>query len=174
MSVSGSDKQYSFICVSVGNIDCLLSVLYRPPCYKGSDFLNELKTLLARYPRNHIVIGDFNINVLDQSSLLTKEYNNILVLNGYSLVNDVSPAHATRVSNRSISIIDHVVCSSTIRNKCKVIVEENHLSDHDRQLILNVKLKVKQTKQKTYFEKTIVNVEKFRQFFFRRDSNSTY
>lgn len=155
-------KKYNWICVNIDN-SLNLSAIYRPPLYKVNDFLQEFEIILHNRRDNHIVIGDININLLDNSDIV-REYKNLIALNGFAIINKIEVGQATRVTDTTATLIDHVVCSSALRDRCRVKVENSALTDH-RELNLEVKKKVQTYKKKITYEKCILNSEKFKNDF---------
>ena len=147
VNVSNVNTPCNWICISLGKNDLLLSVIYRPPSCQNTLFFNDLESILVKYPKKHVIVGDINIIMLENNSSQTKEYTNLLALNGFTLLNNISLVHATRVTDITSSIIDHVICSNAIKNKCKVTVEDNSLSDH-RKITLSFRLNIQQHKKK--------------------------
>lgn len=131
---SDPNDTISWICVSLGERNLKISALYRPPSYNGEEFLTYLESILVSHPKNHFMFGDFNINLLDSTSKTTS-YKNILLLNNFKIVNTVSEECATRVTNTTKSLIDHVISNNSANLGLKVEVKENSLSDHSLLLV---------------------------------------
>ena len=99
-------------------------------CYRAPDNVNFLEcienTLNKIDPDSEtIFLGDFNINLLDESSSIKKPYLDILKINNYKhLIN--SP---TRVTESSSTCIDHIFANKTERI-CQSGVIVSGLSDH--------------------------------------------
>lgn len=139
------DKQYNWVCVSVDNLK--ISAIYKPPSYNCNDFLSELEILINLHPKNHVIIGDFNINILDVNSQTTKEYKNLIALNGFKIVNKINLANATRVTATTHTLIDHVISSASVTGRCRVKVADSAISDH-RLLYIEIKKKMRDSSQK--------------------------
>lgn len=77
-------------------------------------FLDYINSLLSKYPKKHIVV----------------EYRNMLAFNGFKIHNMVSEEYATRVTEASKSIIDHILSTNNINICDPVKVEDISLSDH--------------------------------------------
>ena len=57
-----------------------------------------------------IIIGDFNIDLLETSNLDTISYKNIVQMSGFNIANNIDNKHATRFTyNGRPSLIDHVL-----------------------------------------------------------------
>ena len=95
---------------------------------------------------------------------LTKDYLNILTLNNYSLANKVDINSATRITELSSTLIDHVICTYNIKNRCSIRVKDSCLSDH-KELFIELKEKINKYVPKVEVKRTILNVDKFKQKF---------
>ena len=67
-----------FISISNGNTPVTVGVVYRPPSGDIDEALNELTELLNELPKNTFIMGDFNINILEQNSSIVQQYEEIL------------------------------------------------------------------------------------------------
>lgn len=164
LNSSDPEKPYNWICLSINDKKLILSVIYRPPSFPAHEFLNEFEFILKKYPNNHIVIGDTNINLLDFNCPTVRDYNNMLALNGFKIVNKIDTANATRVAKSSRTLIDHVISNSAIKNNCNIKIEENCLSDH-KKILMSIKQNIKKYKPKILIKKNILNINKFKQGF---------
>ncbi|KAG8285082.1 hypothetical protein J6590_088117 [Homalodisca vitripennis] len=101
--------------------------VYRPPCADLDTSLQVLTDALDSLPtqRNDtLIMGDININSLDEASRESVALNALLA--GYNIRRLDLPA--TRISETSVSSID-MVCSN-IHDRIKVVVSHTGLSDH--------------------------------------------
>lgn len=99
-----------------------ITAVYMP---KRNDFplLREiLSDILLSTTGQHLLIGDFNINILDQSSSLVTEYMDILESFGYAFRN----SQVTRPA--SGSCIDYVIYNFDVSFCCTI---QNSISDHN-------------------------------------------
>ena len=56
-----------------------IGVLYRPPSGDSTEALNELRKIIEMCPKNNVyILGDFNINMHDNSSSLVDDFENII------------------------------------------------------------------------------------------------
>lgn len=170
LDCSDSDKLFNWVCISFGQNNLKLSVIYRPPSYNGNIFLNDLEAILNKYKTNHIILGDMNINLLNDSSLLTKDYTELISINRFRIVNNLDEMNATRVTESTSSIIDHVLCTGSLKPRCGVKVEDNPLSDH-KKVILKVKEKLVFSKQKVCIQKQYLNTNNFNKNFAQKFKN---
>ncbi len=128
----GTEKTPNWICVKIGESDLKLSFIYKPPSYSNIEFLRDLEIILTKYPRKHVVVGDININLLEDCTVVTN-YKNLLAINNFKINNTITNENATRVTVNSQSIIDHVLSdlgSKMVTEDVKIYY--NSLSDHNR------------------------------------------
>ena len=170
LECSGSDELVNWVCVSLGESNIRLSAIYRPPSYDSQAFLNSLEAILNKYKSNHIIIGDMNVNLLNSGSLLTQEYKELLTLNRFEIVNSIDVANATRVTELSSTLIDHVLCNRAIRHRCNAQVEDNALSDH-KKLTLNIIEKPIYCMRKVCVQRAFINSKKFSEMFLQYNTN---
>lgn len=107
---SDSDKEFNWVCISFGKSNVKLSAIYRPPSLNGNIFLDDLEDILNRYNTNHIVLGDININLLNDGSLLTKEYKELVMLNRFMIVNNLNVTDATRETESTLYMLNNRSC----------------------------------------------------------------
>ncbi len=106
--------------------------LYRSPNGIEDTFLTKLDQLLSevsKKPHPFVVMGDFNIDVLDVNSPMTKRFGDLL--KSFGLVWSVNSP--TRVTDHSATAIDNVVTNMT---DAKVSVINTAISDHCGQQVL--------------------------------------
>lgn len=119
-----------------------------------------------------MLLGDVNINLLDQNLNVTR-YMDTLISNGYNVLNEISASKPTRVddSRGSISIIDHVV--SDIQSDYSLHLADHHLSDH-KVLFLKLNLVNKNFKNaKQKYPSKIINYFKLRESIREKLTNNT-
>ena len=148
----------------VGDNNLKVSLIYRPPSYDYDQCNLYLETLMGKYPKKHLIIGDFNVNLLDKHQNQVIEYKNTIVLNGYQILNRIDEQNATRVTLNSKSVIDHVITDLGNVNNCKVTVHSNAISDHNK-LEIVVEEPKKIHKPKVKYETKAINHTKFVQIF---------
>lgn len=127
-----SNDYLNLIVIKLLNSKTNLTIGYRQPKYENfNDFINVLDDLLEN-TLNHIVIGDFNINLLDTTNINTVYYHNLIKSNGFHILNKISSEMSTR--NISSTIIDHVF-TDLVDKKFKINIQDCSLSDHNALLI---------------------------------------
>ena len=152
------------VSITYENIKFGILIIYRPPNSKAADFVEEFDSLMesvAGSNRDWIILGDFNIDIL-QPSALSKSYLNVISSHNFQQVIQIP----TRVTNNSSSLLDHIstnIHSSKIKNSGII---ESSITDH---FPVFVDLVVNSKKHPTSFEyRKLSDIEKnqkrFREF----------
>lgn len=123
--LSSKNDNYYSLWVEVLNISTYKKLYiggyYKPPQCKVQDFLAFLDNDLTNCKEvTTFVMGDFNINVNDQSRDSTM-YNVVYMSNGFHVLN----TQPTRMNNN----IDHIL-TNAIKETSSIFTIENSLSDH--------------------------------------------
>lgn len=84
-----------------------IAVCYKSPNDNSHAFIEHVDYLFDKY-KKLIVIGDTNIDLLSES-YIRNQYMDMLELNSVELKNTINRNSATRVTNNSATIIDHVL-----------------------------------------------------------------
>lgn len=164
MARSDKDEMVNWVCVTVGDNNLKVSAIYKPPSYSAPDFLNYFEAILGKYPKKHIIVGDFNINLLDSKANNVIYYKDLITLNNFKIINSVSDVDATRITNHSKTIIDHVLTDKNIGVCGSVNIEHNALSDHEI-LKFCVKENINIYKTKINHEVKFLDYKKFQHDF---------
>ena len=160
---SSKGEPINWICISLGVHNLKISVIYKPPSLNNCHFLPFLESVLLKHSKKHLIIGDMNINLLDDSQVI-KDYKDLVAVSNFKINNLVSEEFATRVTRVSKSLIDHVLSDYSGRLDCKVNVKENALSDH-KLILIDVKSSVQIQKPKVDYEVKCVNYNRFVNLF---------
>ncbi|KAJ8915923.1 hypothetical protein NQ315_015538 [Exocentrus adspersus] len=152
----------NWVCVGIGEQKLKVSAIYKPPLYKNDDFLPRLESILTKYPRKHLMIGDININLLSDNDI-TGNYVALIAFNNFKIVNTIDETNATRVTNHNRSIIDHVLIDQHSNLNCSVKIKNNCLSDH-KLLSVTVENDVC-AKPKINHEVKLVDYKRFKELF---------
>ena len=105
-------------------------ILYRPPgtskhlCKNYTNVFNKFLQKLGRENRETIIIGDININYLDDDN--NKDMKELLTLNGFKQ----KVSEPTRVTDTTKTLIDVILTTKT-ENLTDIKVIPTALSDHD-------------------------------------------
>ena len=106
----------------------LVGVVYRHPNANIKDFIDHFNDTLQKINEkniNCVILGDFNINILQHRNESAASYINMLNSNGFfSLLNK-----PTRITDSSASLIDHVITNNI---KCHVTpgIMNYQITDH--------------------------------------------
>lgn len=127
---------------------------YRPPQSNELNFLNSLHELFCLQKNIDLIIGDINIDILNNNTV-TQNYLNLLYSHGLkSTINK-----PTRETSMSRTCIDHIFLHENKFSKYEIlpVIFKTYITDH-YSTILNIKLnhdnKVK-TKVNTVYKKII-------------------
>lgn len=131
--------------------------------YKNSEadfqlFLQKFENLISSYSSRHplYIFGDFNINILNSNENPAKNYLNTINTNGLFLVNPINLENATRVTDRSRTLIDHCITNNII-NPLYFTLFDTCCSDH-RGIVLNIS-KTNPPKLNLTLNKTVLSYE---------------
>lgn len=110
-NINFNTADYVHLQVSISDPVCVdLVGMYRLQEYGEDLFIDELDVLLSNIKSRHVIIdGDININLLKQSG--TVEYYKIK-MGSYGFESAIN--EPTRVTNISVSLIDHIYIRSTV------------------------------------------------------------
>ncbi|XP_074034322.1 uncharacterized protein [Leptinotarsa decemlineata] len=110
------------------NENVLIGCLYRSPSSKFDEFFDHFENWaenIFSQQNKCILIGDFNLNFLNENDSLVKKFKNFIANIGVEqLIHE-----PTRVTNNSSTLIDYVLSSSTL-NQCSVH-EIPKITDHN-------------------------------------------
>lgn len=108
------------------NLKLGLIAMYRSHSYTADFYINELGSLLKTLKfDNSVIIGDININILEETRQ-SNDYLNLLSENGYSsLINT-----PTRVSDVSETCIDHIFLKNRAPLKTDTAILSYEVTDH--------------------------------------------
>ncbi len=110
-----------------------------------------LESICSNYSKS-IIIGDINLNLLNDDKV-TSNYKNILTINGYVVLNNISIDHITRSSNSVGTIIDHAL-TSLLNLDYDISLSDTSLSDHK---LLLVRLNKTVVKSNSLYSKTVLD-----------------
>ena len=111
----------------VNNI--IFNIVYRPPdgVYKFEKYFQSILSNNSIKKKSVILAGDFNINVLDFEQN-KKVQNFVNLMFQFGLVPTINKP--TRVTNKTISAIDHIITNSIYNNDFKTAIIRTDISDH--------------------------------------------
>lgn len=133
--------------------------LYRPPQNKFSDFIGDFDKLLDKQNKACILIGDINLNLLNNTQHTT-EYVNTIQMNGFQVQNTLTIEQATRISGstKTASILDHIITNKDL--KCNIKIDDHCISDH--KIIYTKVNHIVYKKGKEYVERKKLNMEQWK------------
>lgn len=166
---SEPNSKINWISVSVGKQSLKITVIYIPPSLSGVELQSSLEEILLKYPKKHLVVGDFNVNLLEQSRE-TSNYRNLVTLNNFKFHNVITEESATRITRDTCSIIDHVLSDNYSDLNCKISVRSNSLSDHNL-LSITVEDNIKTLSKKVIHKITKIDFKKFTNIFHKKVLN---
>ena len=108
----------------------IFNIVYRPPDGDLEVCENYFQSILSHNSirnKNVILAGDFNINVLDFEQN-KKVQNFVSLMFQFGLVPTINKP--TRVTNKTISAIDHIITNSIYNNDFKTGIIKTDISDH--------------------------------------------
>lgn len=116
--------------VSNSSKKIILVGLYRPPLGDFEIFLNSFHNLLQKvHKTSFLIIGDFNINVMNMSDPKVKHFQNLLQT--FNLTWELN--YPTRVTSHSSTAIDNVVSNLAPNIKVEILISA--ISDHFAQSV---------------------------------------
>lgn len=145
-------------------IDCKgtklnLATFYRPPQASLENSTNFLEGIL-RNNKNILLIGDVNINLLETTNTV-KDYANSLELISCKILNKIDPTSATRETNATRTIIDHIISDMQFKeDQVNIRMEEHPLMDH-KLIYLKTKLGTPNRKKYQRLTKTKICFDTF-------------
>lgn len=119
--------------------------IYRPPGSDLNQFMKKLKNIISNYS-NSLIVGDFNINILNNNNSLVDEYLNSLSMYGFQVLNKVHPKFSTRSTDTTSTILDHLITDNNIY-KYKFAISDVSFSDH-KFILLNINTNNKKREEK--------------------------
>ena len=139
-------------------------MVYKPPSYDNTQFLQHLENIMTKYTNKHIIIGDVNINLLGNDTNLINRYKNVIYQNNFTISNTINMESATRITPNCKSIIDHVLTNIKNKQHCTINIDENPLSDH-KKILITIAEEVELYKPKTTYEVKGTNYNRFKNIF---------
>ena len=139
-----------------------IGVVYRPPSGNASEALEELRKLLESCPKKNVhILGDFNLNLHDETSTLVNDFENLILGVGMTPLISISTHHKpgckpSCIDNILTNDIENSVLSGTL-NTC---ISHHHAVFH---LLRSPLMHLKEEKQNfaQYYDYRNKNVEKF-------------
>jgi hypothetical protein len=107
----------------------IVSLIYRPPDFDKDAFITSLSQKLTKLKTENkrvFLMGDFNIDLLDQQDRHSDDFFDSI------LSNYMSPliTRPTRISADKNNLIDCIFCSTSLENECINGILYTDISDH--------------------------------------------
>lgn len=173
---------YEFEIINIGIIKCLrisikaktrtyfVTVIYRPPSTDIDDFNLEFCNYLNHrcIYQNEIIIGDININIIQDSIHATCYLNNLYQAGFLSCINDY-----TRVQDNYTSCIDHIFIKTKVnKNEITPIILETTITDHFSIILQVSSCQPSDNKNsKKIITKKVINYNKLREYLANENWN---
>ena len=146
------------ITINLPQLSLKILAFYKQPSSCNYRFIDYLEEVLSN-TKNLILIGDVNINLLEENCIVS-EYLNTIQSNGYRVLNNIAKHEATRVDSRNghRSIIDHII--TDIPCDMAIHLKDHYISDHK---IINISFNIdtlKPTKSKQIYKTELCNHKK--------------
>ena len=107
----------------------IIVVIYRPPNSNFQNFLNSMEEIFSviasAYKLPCYILGDFNINLLNNTNTMVKEFHNLFYSNSFF----PTITKPTRVTKSTASLIDNIWSNNFDEYKCSGIIYST-ISDH--------------------------------------------
>lgn len=116
------------------NIKFNIFGIYKQPSADNNSFISQLHTILDKY-KNTFYFGDFNIDLLDNTSNHVNNYMDAIYSTGNIILNKIEKNYFTRKAANTI--IDHII-TDNINEHYNIHLNDTHISDH-RYIITNIK-----------------------------------
>lgn len=137
-------NKIEIITVKLNTQNIAITLIYKPPQVNFNTLEDTLQNNILNRRKSHIIMGDFNINIMEKNQL-AQRYKNMYRENNYNILNKTTKQAYTRHSQDSEnSILDHVITNiQTKQIKLKII--KAGLSDHNA-IRINMNNKTSNTK----------------------------
>lgn len=142
----------NFLCIHIQQLNFKIIAIYNT---NNNEFFNQFDQILTTN-RRCIIVGDFNINLLEKNDT-TNKYIEMITSNGFHILNKIDSYHSTRKTNTSKTIIDHI--SSDLFNKFFTISINSHCFTDHESLTIQIKTE-KPICDKKKYTKTFINYPK--------------
>ena len=142
---------------------CIIAVMYRPPNRNCSDFFEKLNStldLLKKEKKECIIMGDFNINILDTTNPNSTDFLNLFL--SYSYIPQINKP--TRITETCATSLDNIFYNSA-ENVINSGIITTDVSDHLTPfMVIDFCKSIKSKAENTYYEKydlSEINIEHF-------------
>lgn len=149
----------NYLIVNLIQMKTHIIALYKPPVRVNENkFINKIETLLAKY-KNAFIIGDMNMDLLNRTDESISYYTETIESLGYVLLNKIERQYATRVTDTSATLIDHIL-TDNVEHDFNLLTDDLWFSDH-KYLLLAVKSQCESHALRNIsHNKVVINYEK--------------
>lgn len=144
--------------VNLNELNVKIGAIYRSPATSPNLFLEKFDSLLEKTD-NLICCGDFNFIILNDNDINVKNYIDIIQINNYALLNEISEKSHTygKNSDEHKSILDHFIADNSLNiREFNMEIEDVSFSDHR---LLNFSCKFKMKNQTSLKQFQLTNFE---------------
>lgn len=164
MNYEFSDNNNNFVIVYLRKLNLKIFAAYNT---HNETFLGKLEEILASN-KNCIILGDINIDIL-KNNTQTKNYKDIIISNGYHIINKIKKKYATRIANNTKTIIDHAI-TDLYNYKHHLLINSHNFTDHES-LTLQIKIEKFKSASNKISYKQVTNIRKFSNEFVSATDN---
>lgn len=152
----GGNMPYNLIGINLYELKLKLYSVYKPPNCDLTEFLPDFEEIISNEKSKCVIVGDFNLDLLKDSQKI-QQYRNSISLFGYKIANKICENSATRTSQTTKTIIDHVL---TNKVECSINIKPCSYSDHNQLEITILE------KPKIHRPKTVLKIIKLNEISF--------
>lgn len=155
--LESNQNNNNILIIYINTLKVHMGAIYKQPSSCIKSFLEKLDQTILPI-RNAILIGDFNLNLLETSKQ-SSEYKEILSSHGFIILNKINENGATRIdmTTGKKSIIDHLLTNLDV--SANLLLTDHVISDHKiMEIGLNLPVKFK-TKKQSYTSKIVDYVQ---------------
>lgn len=116
-----------YLWLKIDKLSLNIGAIYKPPDTNVNNFLEEFNTQLETRKRS-IILGDFNIDLLNKNNT-AKKYLETIKESGYDILNKIAKKYNTRETPTTKTILDHV-CTDIGNHEFGLTIINSSLSDH--------------------------------------------
>lgn len=152
------EEETSWLGINLLKLNINLFVIYRSPSANSTHFLQYFEELLSKTSKN-LIIGDINFDLLQPNNTSIK-YKEVIEGHGHILLNKLNKNHATRVTENTRTILDHII-TDCFSFTYQITLSDVSLSDH-KQISINIATNTPLNRKPQEFEKQVINYERIK------------
>lgn len=152
------EEETSWLGIKLLKVNINIFVIYRSPSANTEHFLQNFEELLTKSNEN-IIVGDINLDMLKPNTTSNK-YKELIEGQGHLLINKLNKNHATRVTESTTTILDHIV-TDCFAFAYQITLSDVAFTDH-KQISINVETTSPLNRRPQEIEKLVLNYDKIR------------